>query len=51
MTKEKIAEKLAKEIIKLQFFDRLDLERLILKKLTEILHEDKGRLTKGTIKE
>ena len=49
MTKEKIAEHLAKEIYKMQFFNRIELENLILKKLTAILQEDKGTLHKGTL--
>ena len=49
MTKEQIAKHIAKKISQLQAFDKIDLEDLILKELTSILHADKGRLTKGTI--
>ena len=49
MTKEEIAKELAREIYKLQAFTKLELEEVILEKLTKILHADKGRLTKGTI--
>lgn len=49
MTKEEIAKELAREIYKLQAFTKYELEDVILKNLTKILHADKGRLTKGTI--
>jgi hypothetical protein len=49
MTKEEIAKELAKEIYKLQAFTKYELEDVILKNLTKILHADKGRLHKGTI--
>ena len=50
MTKEEIAKELAKEIYSHSSFAKWELERIILKKLTKILHADKGRLTKGTLK-
>ncbi len=49
MTREQIAKELAKEIYSKSIFSKNELEEIILKKLTEILHADKGRLTKGTI--
>ncbi len=49
MSKEEIAKELAKEIYKLQAFTKYELEDVILKNLTKILHTDKGRLHKGTI--
>ena len=49
MTKEEIAKELAKEIYSKSSYAKWELEDIILKKLTEILHADKGRLQKGTI--
>ena len=49
MTKEEIAKELAQELWKQKIMTKRDIERTILKKLEEILHSDKGRLTKGTI--
>ena len=49
MTKEKIAKEIAKEIYSHNAIAKWELEVIILKKLTEILHADKGRLHKGTL--
>ena len=51
MNKENISKEIAKEVYhKWEGYEKKDLEKLILNKLTDILHEDKGTLTKGTIK-
>jgi len=49
MNKEQLAKELAEEIIIKPYLDRYSLEIVILKKLTEVLCNDKGRLTSGTI--
>ena len=49
MNKENIAKEIAKEIFTKQAYDKKELEQLILDKLTEILHEDKGKLHEGTL--
>ena len=49
MTKEEISKEIAQEIWKNKVMTKRDIELTILKKLKEILHQDKGRLTKGTI--
>ena len=48
MTKEQIAKHIAKKIYVVPAFNRQDLEDLILKELTSILHADKGRLSEST---
>ena len=46
-----MAKEIAKEVFKKQAYDKKELEQLILDKLIEILHENKGELHKGTITE
>ena len=49
MSKENIAKEIAKEVYQKWCTDKKELEQLILDKLTEILHHDKGVLHEGTI--
>lgn len=49
MSKEQIAKELAKVVLHLDEVGEADVEEIILEKLTEILHADKGKLTEGTI--
>lgn len=51
MTRQDIAKEITKELWSKSILSKRDIERIVLKKLTEILHKDKGRLTEGTIKE
>jgi len=50
MTKEQIAREISRELYRKSILCQASMEVIILRKLTEILHADKGKLTKGTIK-
>jgi hypothetical protein len=50
MTKEELANHLAKKIYQMSSFNKSELRDTILYELTKVLYADKGRLTKGTLK-